>query len=68
MPIVLVFQLLLVNLTGTSSFIKFGIVVFSSIFLSYAIAQYALKYHPRLSLAMGLVIFLLMVIFVYPQA
>jgi peptidoglycan/LPS O-acetylase OafA/YrhL len=68
MPIVLVFQLLLVNLTGTSSFIKFGIVVFSSIFLSYAIAQYALKDHPRLSVAAVLVVFLVMVIFVYPRA
>lgn len=63
-PIVIVFQLLLVNLVDTSSFIKFGIVLFSSFFLSYATAQYALKYHPRLSVLGLLAIFLLMVIFV----
>jgi hypothetical protein len=63
-PIVIVFQLLLVNLAGTSSFIKFGTVLFSSFFLSYATAQYALKYHPRLSVSGLLLIFLLMVIFV----
>jgi hypothetical protein len=64
LPIVLVFQLLLVNLAGTSSFIKFGIVLFASFFLSYAITQYALKYHPCLSVLGFLTIFLLMVIFV----
>lgn len=63
-PIVIVFQLLLVNLADTSSFIKFGIVFVSTFFLSYSIGQYALKHYPRLSVAGLLLIFLLMVIFV----
>lgn len=67
LPLVVVLQLLLVNLVGTSSLVKFGIVSCLSFLLSYAISRYAIKPHPRLSVAAVLVIFLLMVIFVYPQ-
>lgn len=68
MPIVLIFQLLLACFAGVSSYIKFGLVVFFSFFLSYATARYALKNHPRLSVVAILVIFLMMIFFVYPQA
>jgi glucan biosynthesis protein C len=68
LPIVVVLQLLLINLTGTSSLIKFGIVASLSFLMSYAISRYAIKPHPRLSIAAVVVIFLLMVIFVYPRA
>jgi hypothetical protein len=67
LPIVVVLQLLLINLTGTSSLIKFGIVASLSFLMSYAISRYAIKPHPRLSIAAVVVIFLLMVIFVYPR-
>ena len=67
LPIVVILQLLLVNLTGTSSLIKFGIVFFVSFLMSYAISKYAIKPHLRLSVVAVVVIFLLMVIFVYPR-
>ena len=67
LPIVVVLQLLLVNLTGTPSLIKFGIVFSLSFLASYAISKYAIKPHIRLSIVAVLVIFLLMVIFVYPR-
>jgi glucans biosynthesis protein C len=67
LPLVVVLQLLLVNLVGTSSLVKFGIVSSLSLLMSYAISRYAIKPHPRLSVAAVLVIFLLMVIFVYPR-
>jgi len=68
LPLVVVFQFLLVNLVGTSSLMKFGIVSSLSFLLSYGISRYAIKPHPRLSIAAVVVIFLLMVIFVYPRA
>jgi len=67
LPLVVVLQFLLVNLLGTSSLVKFGIVSSLSFLVSYAISKYAIKPHPRLSVAAVVVIFLLMVIFVYPQ-
>jgi hypothetical protein len=67
LPIVVVLQLLLVNLTGTPSLIKYGIVFSLSFLMSYAISKYAIKPHTRLSIVAILVIFLLMVIFVYPR-
>jgi glucans biosynthesis protein C len=67
LPIVVVLQLLLVNLSSTSSLMKFGIVFALSFLMSYAISNYAIKPHPRLSVATVVVIFLLMVIFVYPR-
>jgi hypothetical protein len=68
LPIVVALQLLLFNLTGTPSLIKFGIVSVVSFLMSYIISKYAIKPHPRLSIAAVVVIFLLMVIFVYPRA
>ena len=68
LPIVVVLQLLLANLVGTPSLIKFGIVFFVSFLMSYAISKYAIKPHLRLSVVAVVVIFLLMVIFVYPRA
>ncbi len=68
LPLVVALQLLLVNLVGTSSLVKFGIVSSLSLLMSYAISKYAIKPHPRLSVAAVLVIFFLMVIFVYPRA
>jgi peptidoglycan/LPS O-acetylase OafA/YrhL len=68
LPLVVVLQLLLVNLAGTPSLIKFVIVFSSSFLMSYAISKYAIKPHPRLSIVAVVVIFLLMVIFVYPRA
>lgn len=68
LPLVVFLQLLLVNLVGTSSLVKFGIVSSLSFLMSYAISRYAIKPHPRLSVAAVVVIFLLMVIFVYPRA
>ena len=67
LPLVVVLQLLLFNLAGTSSLIKFGIVFFVSFLMSYAISKYAIKPHPRLSMVAVVVMFLLMVIFVYPR-
>lgn len=67
LPLVVVLQLLLVNLVGTSSLVKFGIVSSLSFLMSYAISKYAIKPHPRLSVSAVVVIFLLMVIFVYPR-
>lgn len=66
LPIVVVLQLLLANLVGTPSLIKFGIVFSLSFLMSYTISKYAIKPHPRLSVAAVIVIFLLMVIFVHP--
>jgi peptidoglycan/LPS O-acetylase OafA/YrhL len=68
LPLVVVLQLLLVNLVGASGLVKFGIVSSLSFLVSYAISKYAIKPHPRLSVAAVVVIFLLMMIFVYPQA
>jgi glucan biosynthesis protein C len=67
LPLVVVLQLLMVNLVGTSSLIKFGIVFSLSFLMSYAISKYAIKPHPRLSIVAVVVMFILMVIFVYPQ-
>jgi glucan biosynthesis protein C len=64
LPLVVVLQLLLVNLVGISSLVKFGIVSFLSLLMSYAISRYAIKPHPHLSVAAVLMIFFLMVIFV----
>lgn len=64
LPLVVALQLLLVNLAGTPSLIKFGIVSSLSLLVSYAISKYAIKPHPRLSIAAVVGIFLLMVIFV----
>jgi glucan biosynthesis protein C len=68
LPLVVVLQLFLVNLVGASSLVKFGIVSSLSLLMSYAISRYAIKPHPRLSVVAVLVLFLLMVIFVYPRA
>jgi glucan biosynthesis protein C len=68
LPLVVFLQLLLVNLVGTSSLVKFGIVSSLSLLMSYAISKYAIKPYPRLSVAAVVVIFILLVIFVYPQA
>jgi peptidoglycan/LPS O-acetylase OafA/YrhL len=68
LPIVVVLQLLLVNLTGTPSLIKYGIVFSLSFPICYAISRYAIKPRPRLSVAAVAFISLLMVIFVHPHA
>lgn len=68
LPLVIALQWLLFNLLGASSLVKFGIVSSLSFLVSYAISKYAIKPHPRLSVAAVMVIFLLMVIFVYPRA
>lgn len=62
-PIVLIFQLLLTELTDVSSFIKFGIVLFFSFALSYAIGKYITNRSPLLSVFCLFMIFVLMVIF-----
>jgi glucans biosynthesis protein C len=67
LPIVVVLQLLLFNLTGTPNLIKFAFIFSLSFLISYAISKYAIKPHPRLSVVAVVVIFLLMVIFVYPR-
>jgi glucan biosynthesis protein C len=68
LPLVVVLQLLLLELSGTSSLLKFGIVSSLSFLMSYAISRYAIEPHPRLSIAAVGGIFILMVIFIYPQA
>lgn len=68
LPLVVVLQLLLVNLTGAPSLLKFSLVSSLSFLISYAISKYAIKPYPRLSVAAVLVIFLLMVIFIYLRA
>lgn len=68
LPLVVVLQSLLFELAGASSLVKFGIVSSLSFLMSYAISRYAIKPHLRLSVAAVVVIFLLMVIFVYPRA
>jgi peptidoglycan/LPS O-acetylase OafA/YrhL len=68
LPLVVVLQLLLFNLMGIPSLLKFGIVSAVSFLMSYAISKYAIKPHPRSSIVAVVVIFLLMVVFVYQRA
>jgi hypothetical protein len=68
LPLVIVLQLLLFNLMGIPSLLKFGIVFSLSFLISYALSRYAIKPHPRLSIVAVVVIFFLMVLFVYPRA
>jgi len=65
---VIVVQLLLLKWSGISIFIKFGIVMFSSILLSYLVSQYAVRPFPKLSVAGMIALFVLLAAVLNPTA
>ncbi len=61
--IVIIIQLLLTGWSECSVFIKFGIVSFGSILISYGISQYAVRPYPRLSVIGIYTLFIMMLIY-----
>lgn len=62
--VVIILQLILVGWSGGSIFIKFSIISFASIVISYGISQYAIKPYPRLSLTGIYTLFIIMLIII----
>lgn len=65
--IVIILQLLLAGWSGGSVFIKFGIVSFASILVSYGISQYAIRPYPRLSVIAIYTLFAILLLIITPK-